>query len=68
VKHVRFTGPDRRVVANALEAMACLEGISMNELLERILREAIQRDPRVRPPSTPTRDEGVTIEQSQPSP
>jgi hypothetical protein len=48
VKCVHFTGPDGRDVANALEAKARLEGISMNDLLERLLRDALQRDPRIR--------------------
>ncbi|MFO1535113.1 MAG: hypothetical protein ABR586_05565 [Thermoplasmatota archaeon] len=47
VKHVHFTGPDRRRVANILEVKARLEGVTVSQLMERYIRDALRRDPLV---------------------
>jgi hypothetical protein len=54
VKQIRFTSPDGREITNALEAKARLEGITIHELVESLLRDALRRDTRIHPGGKPS--------------
>ncbi|MCA1810821.1 MAG: hypothetical protein LC623_02285 [Halobacteriales archaeon] len=46
VKHLYFTGADRRIVAGVVEMMGRIEGVTVSQLMERYVREGLQRDSR----------------------
>jgi hypothetical protein len=47
-KSIRFTAPDGRQLSKALDIISCLDDVPMNDLLQDIVREAIQKHPRCR--------------------
>lgn len=53
MKRVCFTGPDRRAIANAVEAKALLEGITVSQALERLVREGLRSNARIHREETP---------------